>query len=85
MLDDWEFETRIGVLRPEVRVALGETEAPVGSARDLLVNNCLDEISNGIHAVDIGINASLGPALPKLTLIFQKWCNEAGAPRSSTA
>jgi len=55
-IDEWEFHSRLGITRGELRAALERwpnlDDSVSDSADTLAVNNCLNEVCNGITIAD---------------------------------
>ena len=52
LLEDWEFHSRIGYERGEISVIVAEwpkIESYKGHEVDVVVNNCLNELINGLN------------------------------------
>lgn len=77
LIEDWEFHCRIGFHREEATALLITADqisaVDLHSGLGIVVNNCLNEICNGLYLDGHDFNAELLEARPQLKLIFRKW------------
>lgn len=76
-LDDAEFQTRMGVDRSFVKSFLDQWPL-VDDSRDdseetLAINNCLNELCNGLTILEDEWNRWLRVSREQLKIIYQKW------------
>jgi hypothetical protein len=84
-LADWEFATRLGVSRAEVRAVLAvwpEVDDAPGSDAYLVINNSLNELCHGVPLTDAHWAGWSAEPRAALLAVYRRWARTQG--RTST-
>ena len=76
-IEDWEFQTRVGVSRDEFKEIIegwppSDDEDPTSTAY-LVINNTLNEICNGIPVDEDSLKEAVGSSLSVLRHVYAEW------------
>jgi hypothetical protein len=76
-LDDAEFDVRIGVRRTEAAALLGRwpdvRDAPRDARAGFVINNCLNEVCNGLDLVDEEWNRWFDVPRDRVADVYRRW------------
>ena len=76
LIEDWEFQTRLGFNQGEVRLLL--TSSPliadeVSGDTEVALNNCLNEICHGVSTDDATLEKRFGLSRTQVKQVYNKW------------
>jgi hypothetical protein len=82
-IEDWEFHTRLGIVRPTLRRIISAWPAiddRLDSSEEFLaINNCLNEICNGIEIADAEWGRWFAHPKDEVTKTYHKWLTLRGS------
>jgi hypothetical protein len=76
-IEDWEFQTRLGITRPTLKEIISMWPEIDDSAEDsdefLAINNCFNEICHGIHIPPIEWEKSFSQPRDTVKQAYANW------------
>jgi hypothetical protein len=76
-IDDWEFQTRLGVDRQTLRTVLSERPNGAGECAgpaQVALNNCMNEIVNGLGMSADEWDKWFTVSRSEVIAVYRKWC-----------
>jgi hypothetical protein len=74
-IEDWEFQTRLGIDRPTLKRIIATwpdiNDSTVDSSEFLAINNCLNEVCHGLYIPDWQSRFAVGKT--EVERVYRKW------------
>jgi hypothetical protein len=86
-IEDWEFQTRLGIVRPSLRRIISLWPAIDDSSDNsdelLAINNCLNEVCNGVEIPDTEWRKWFAQPKGEIMKTYNKWLRLRGRSSES--
>jgi hypothetical protein len=81
-IEDWEFQTRLGIVRPSLRRVISLWPTIDDSSEDsdefLAINNCLNEVCHGVKIPDAEWRKWFSQSREEIIKTYNKWLRLKG-------